>query len=291
MKSQVPRCRIFLRSKYRFLLILAFLLSLVSVSFVKTDSVADFPLDFVQRVDPGGRFHRSFELDGGMALYARFHITYGPGIYFFIVDQDGHDDIMAGTPASTVYREDTYSADDGQWYYVEFQVPHQSTWHVWWSKYSGAPSSDQAATIEGHVRIDIEGPEIIEFGANKMNLSGSTEIKFDLIDRGYPISRIGVFANDTQLLSIDEPDYDHYITGFRVSGSIAWDTAKWEDGTYVLRIVAWDSLGHRSESIQTVYVKNGPISKFVAMLLSYLPILITIAAAFVICCICFSRGK
>jgi hypothetical protein len=209
---------------------------------------ADSNGDFNERINPGMYKVVSFQLGNREAIYTRFHITYGPGIYFFIVDQDGYDDIMAGREASTRYEENTYESEDGQWYYVGFEAPHDSTWYVWWSKASGAPYSGSAATIEGHARKDTSPPQILSFNVPNGPLSGAVLIEYEVRDLGFPISRIDLLVNGSVVVTNNDPENNHFTTGFEVEDAFRWNSNTIENGNYTISIRAQDAIGHQGES-------------------------------------------
>jgi hypothetical protein len=221
--------------------------------------MADTGEDFTSyRIDPGEYYFVPLELNQGEGLYSRFHITYGEGIYFFIVDQDGHDDIMGGGQAQTGYEENIYYADDGKWYYVSFIALHSSTWYVWFSKVSGAPLAGSSATIEGHVRKDTDGPLILDFVVPEGNISRTIEVQYHVRDLGFPIVKVSLYANETIVVSVDDPPQEHYTNGFDVSGVLIWDTRLQDSGRFVLKVVAIDGLGHvGTSSTVTREVTNG----------------------------------
>lgn len=222
---------------------------------VKADSGEDIES---LRIDPGEYHNVSLHLAQGEVLYARFRITNGEGIYFFIVDQDSQDEIMAGREALTRHNEQTYPAQEARWNLVIFIAPHDSTWYVWFSKVSGDPFADSAATIEGHVRRDIDGPVILETNIPDGILTGSIEVSFRVRDAGFFIDMVELLANDTVVATSTVLDFSqtHDINGFEAEGVLLWDTTRNENSVYVLKVVAYDVWHHVSESAGVMRTVN-----------------------------------
>jgi hypothetical protein len=178
-------------------------------------------------IDPGEYHNVSLYLAQDEILYARFRITNGEGIYFFIVDQDGQDAIMNGSEPTTRYEEHTHPAQEARLNIVFFFATHDSTWYAWFSKVSGDPFADSAATIEGRVGRDIDGPVILETHIPDGPLTGTVEVSFSVRDDGFSINNVKLR-----------------------------DTTRNENSVYVLKVVAYDTWSHTSESAGVLRTVN-----------------------------------
>jgi hypothetical protein len=209
-------------------------------------------------IDPGEYHNVSLYLAQDEILYARFRITNGEGIYFFIVDQDGQDAIMNGSEPTTRYEEHTYPAQEARLNIVFFFATHDSTWYAWFSKVSGDPFADSAATIEGRVGRDIDGPVILETHIPDGPLTGTVEVSFSVRDDGFSINNVKLLANDTVVATLSSLDLSQTenISGSEVEGVLSWDTTRNENSVYVLKVVAYDTWSHTSESAGVLRTVN-----------------------------------
>ena len=224
---------------------------------VKADIVEDIES---LTIEPGEYHNVSLYLTQDELLYARFRITNGEGIYFFIVDQEGQDAIMNGSEPTTRYEERTILAAEAQLHMVFFRVPHDSTWYVWFSKVSGVPYADSAATIEGRVGRDLDGPIILETHIPDGPLTGTINVSFRVRDEGFFVYWVELLANDTVVAGTADYHQTLDINGSEMEGVLFWDTTRYENSVYVLKVVAYDawSANHVSETAGVIRtVSNG----------------------------------
>lgn len=191
----------------------------------------------------------SFELAENDGLYGRFRINYGDEIYFFIVDQNGHQEILSGKEASTGYLEKVYQRNNGEWHEWRFIAPHSSTWYVYYSKALFAPVSGETVCIEGYVKQDTDAPWLI-VSLPEGNLTGTITITVQAGDEGFPISGISLYID-----GVREKQYS-LQDKMQISTKIAWDTSGYDEGEHSLTIQVWDQLGHSSSHSETVVVQH-----------------------------------
>ncbi|MHA3963062.1 MAG: hypothetical protein AM325_005935 [Candidatus Thorarchaeota archaeon SMTZ1-45] len=221
---------------------------------VTADLVEDMEL---LTINPGEYHNVSLYFTQDELLYARFRIIDGEGIYFFIVDQAGQDAIMNGSEPTTKHEDYSYPAQEGRLNMVFFQATHSDTWYVWFSKVSGVPFADSAATIEGRVGRDIEGPVIQETHIPDGPLTGITNVSFRVHDEGFFIYMVELHANDTVVATSSFNCHETIdINGTTLEGVLLWDTTRYENSVYVLKVVVYDPLNHVTESAEVLRTIN-----------------------------------
>jgi hypothetical protein len=222
---------------------------------VKAD--AGYEIDSI-RIEAGETKVYSFVLSEGDGLYGSFRINYGEQIYFFIVDQDGHDEIRSGTSASTGYLEKTYARNDGKWYDWRFIAPHQSTWYVYYSKAYFAPVSGETVSIEGYAKQDTDSPTLW-VNIPEGNLTGSVTITVQARDEGFPISGLNLYVDGARVKQFSFQDNK------QISTQITWDTSGYEEGEHSVTTQVWDQLGHAASYSEIVTVQHAdlPVAGFV----------------------------
>jgi hypothetical protein len=174
-------------SQYKGLLSLGTLI-LLFVSLSAVPVAADPGESFTyMTVNPDEDYTVNFTLAAGGCIYARCRIIYGVGIHFFLVDQEGQNNLTSGHAPQAVYNETTFLANNSQWGYVSFRAPYNSTWYAWFPKATGVPLADTPVTIEGYIREDTDGPSIEEFSFPIIGRSDVIEFQYSVSDQGHPI--------------------------------------------------------------------------------------------------------
>lgn len=232
------------------------MLILLFVSFSVDPVAADPGESFTyMTINPGDHYTVNFTLAKGDCIYARCRIIYGVGIYFFIVDQAGQNDISSGHAPHAVYNETTFLANSSQWGYVSFRAPYNSTWYVWFSKATGVPLADTPVTIEGYVRKDTDGPSVEDFSFPLYDHpTGVFEFHYSVIDQGHPIQAVKLQVNGTPVDTDTSPAQTNSSAGFEANGTLSWSTWSYASGLYNVTLVAYDSLGH-STTLRGLYVQ------------------------------------
>jgi hypothetical protein len=195
----------------------------------------DWPFDIYIN---GGSYHYYFaERVEDTALYGSF--TSSVGIDFFICDQDNFDLWTRGYTAS-VYQI-SYNVGSLDW---EFIVPYDDTWY---KMYDNTDNLFYQAHVVGTHRIDNTAPTVIHNLDDGETYSGTKGIVISASDEGFGLYTISLFINDV----LTDSEYGYSLT-------YEWDTTRFNNGDYEIRILAVDRASH-SRSLQLdVSVSNMP---------------------------------
>lgn len=265
-------------SQYKGLLSLGTLI-LLFVSFSAVPVAADPGESFTyMTINPGEHYTVNFTLAPGECIYARCRIIYGVGIYFFIIDQAGQNDLNSGHAPQTVYNETTFLANNSQWGYVSFRAPYNSTWYVWFSKATGVPLADTPVTIEGYVRKDTDGPSIVAFDIPWDHPPGVLEFQYSVFDQGHPIQAVKLLVNGTAVDTVVNPEQTNSSAGFEANGTLSWNTWSYAGGLSNVTLVAYDSLGHSTSSGGWEMQVGNPFWEYAPYIFFWIPVAIVVVA-------------
>ncbi len=201
------------------------------------------------------------DLQSGEGMGGWFRITVGDGIYFFIVNQEGHDEIQESGTASNPQLESDYISDDGRWYYWNFITPTTDTWYVYFSKAWGTTFAGIDGTLDIIIRKDTE-PPVVHAQNLPNSVSGDIVIEYQAVDDCFPVEKVEFYV-DFELIETDyNPNTD---SGYIFDGQFTWHTTNWENGNYTISFRAYDTLNHASVHyvLGTTEVLNGDLGLFV----------------------------
>lgn len=229
-----------------------------------------------ERIDLGESYFHPFSLKEGEGIFGEFRILYGEQVYFFIVDENGHEDIQSFREASTGYLENTYERKNGTWHEWRFIAPHESTWYVYFSKAWLAPVSAETVCIEGFIERDTEAPFVI-FEIPAGNLTGVVTLRVTAIDNGFPIKGTSIYV-DGNLDSSYSFEEDSKSWEFNLN----WDTSGYENGEHLLEVRVWDDVDNVGSYQQVVFIKHSEFNPAI--------FLFPIVGLIGLLCIFFSRS-
>ncbi|MHA1907513.1 MAG: hypothetical protein ACW98Y_09490 [Candidatus Thorarchaeota archaeon] len=214
---------------------------------------ADTGYNINETIAPYTYQYWQFSLQQGDGIYSHFRITSGNDVYFFITDQEGHNDVQATGETSRVYKSHTFQVEGGIQHYWNYTIPQADTWYVYFSKALWAPVDALEVTVVGVIREDTDPPITSIQVNNANNLTGSVIIVFSAVDSGFPISSISLYIdNEIEATSFN----NNQVNGLSYSDTFEWDTRTTSNGVHEVKIDAWDALNHRQTSVFHVNVNN-----------------------------------
>jgi len=202
---------------------------------------------FIDAADPdwpfdvyigGGSYHYYFaERAEDTAMYGSFDSSIG--IDFFICDQDNFDLWTSGHIAY-VY-EISYNVGSLDW---EFMAPHDDTWY---KMYDNTDNIFTQAHVIGAHRLDTTAPTITHNLDDGDTYSGTKDIIISATDEGFGLYTISLFINDV----LTDSEYGDSLT-------YEWDTSRFDNGDYEIRILAVDRASHSRNVNIDISVSNMP---------------------------------